>query len=165
MKSLSLILESSNKPVSCGALLYYKNEDDMYFLLAHPGGPYYYGTDLGSWSIPKGINETGQSDLECAKREVREETGINIDGNFEDIGYVDRPHKKYHIFSLEVSEDVFDEYKNETVPPSNMFELEGQEYPEIDKISFFESSEAVEKADNVAKIFVKKVISKHDIVL
>jgi predicted NUDIX family NTP pyrophosphohydrolase len=160
MKSLSLLSEST-KPVSCGVLMHYTNEKDTYFLLVHPGGPYYEGRDLGVWSIPKGINDSSQSDLEAAKREVQEETGIvSKDGEFVDLGTLEKPRKKYHMFGLEVSESVYNKYKVESIPPSNTFELEGNEYPEVDKIAFFDTEFALKKADAVATHFIEKVLDE-----
>ncbi|MFQ5620635.1 MAG: NUDIX domain-containing protein [Candidatus Nanoarchaeia archaeon] len=33
----------------------------------------------GCWSIPTGTREDGESDLDCAKRELKEETGLEVD--------------------------------------------------------------------------------------
>jgi len=58
----------------------YKNEaNKLYFLLAHPGGPYYKNKDEGSWGIPKGLLEEGEDPLHAAIREFKEETSLEID--------------------------------------------------------------------------------------
>lgn len=43
--------------------------------------------DHGTWGFPKGHREAGESDIECARREVLEETGLSeyeIDPGFEE---------------------------------------------------------------------------------
>ena len=50
--------------------------------LVHPGGPFWAKKDLGAWSIPKGEFEPGESPLDAARREFREEVGQDIDGDF-----------------------------------------------------------------------------------
>ena len=46
-------------------------------LLAHPGGPYWAERDAGAWTIPKGGVDRGETPLEAAIREFREETGFH----------------------------------------------------------------------------------------
>lgn len=48
----------------------------LQFFLVHPGGPFFKNKDLHTWSIPKGLPEEGESLLETALREFKEETGI-----------------------------------------------------------------------------------------
>ena len=67
---------------SAGILLFRKSNKDLEVFLVHPGGPFWINKDVGSWSIPKGEFEDGESPLEAAKREFEEETGINISGEF-----------------------------------------------------------------------------------
>jgi predicted NUDIX family NTP pyrophosphohydrolase len=50
--------------------------------LVHPGGPFWAKKDLGVWSIPKGEFEPGESPLDAARREFREEIGQEVDGDF-----------------------------------------------------------------------------------
>ncbi|HJK95971.1 MAG TPA: NUDIX domain-containing protein [Polyangiaceae bacterium LLY-WYZ-14_1] len=45
-------------------------------LLGHPGGPFYARKDAGVWGIPKGLVEPGETPLDAARREFREETGF-----------------------------------------------------------------------------------------
>ena len=44
-------------------------------MLVHPGGPFWSRKDEGAWSIPKGEIEAGETALEVALREFREELG------------------------------------------------------------------------------------------
>ena len=57
---------------SAGILLYRLKDNAVEVLLAHPGGPFWSGKDLGAWSIPKGQSEANEDSLQAAKREFRE---------------------------------------------------------------------------------------------
>ena len=64
---------------SAGILIYKNNDNSFKVFLVHPGGPFWKNKDDGSWSIPKGEIEDNENDLlEVAKRELKEETGIDI---------------------------------------------------------------------------------------
>ncbi|MEM1141343.1 MAG: hypothetical protein AAF671_00045 [Pseudomonadota bacterium] len=54
------------KAVSAGILLYkYDVCRTLNFFLAHPGGPYWAKRDDFSWSIPKGLVEDRDENLEA----------------------------------------------------------------------------------------------------
>ena len=72
---------------SAGILLYRLRDNEIEVLLAHPGGPFWSGKDLGAWTIPKGLSEENEDPLQAAKREFREETGFEVDGQFIDLGH------------------------------------------------------------------------------
>ncbi len=65
-------------PLSAGILLYRKQGRDVEVLLIKPGGPFWRKRDAGSWMIPKGAIEPGESPIEAAIREFKEETGTTI---------------------------------------------------------------------------------------
>ncbi len=44
------------------------------------------GRYANKWSFPKGHTEPGETELECAERELREETGRTLEGTEEDLG-------------------------------------------------------------------------------
>ena len=60
---------------SAGAVIFRKENKKIYYLLLH--------YQAGHWDFPKGIIEKGEKIEETAKREIREETGI------EDIKFVE----------------------------------------------------------------------------
>jgi predicted NUDIX family NTP pyrophosphohydrolase len=61
---------------SAGLLLYRRSDGgSLELLIAHPGGPFWKRRDEGAWTIPKGLIEDGEADLDVARREFREETG------------------------------------------------------------------------------------------
>ncbi len=51
---------------SCGFLVYRTEPDLSFLLMQHPT----------RWDLPKGHVDAGESELECAMRELQEETGI-----------------------------------------------------------------------------------------
>lgn len=57
---------------SCGAIVYYKGENNTELLLIKNR----YG---GHWSFPKGHVEGDETEIETALREVKEETGLDIE--------------------------------------------------------------------------------------
>ena len=64
------------KEKSCGVIVYKYMENDLYILLIKH--------NVGHWSYPKGHVEDGETEIETALRETKEETNIDvmIDSNF-----------------------------------------------------------------------------------
>ena len=71
---------------SAGLLLYRLRASRPEVLLVHPGGPFWATKDEGAWSIPKGLREPNEDALAAARREVAEETGFQLDGQFIPLG-------------------------------------------------------------------------------
>ncbi len=95
---------------SAGVLLFKRINNTLQVFLVHPGGPFFAKRDQGSWSIPKGGIESGESDLEAGMRELWEETSIDLTGtaeaNFLDLGNIKYASGKLiHFFAFEFSED------------------------------------------------------------
>ena len=64
------------KEKSCGAIVYKKENDEFKFLLVLQNN--------GHYNFPKGHVEQGETEIETALREIKEETNldVNIDSNF-----------------------------------------------------------------------------------
>ena len=58
------------KEKSCGAVVYKKENDKILFLLEYQTNNHY--------SFPKGHIEKGETEIECAKREIKEETNLDV---------------------------------------------------------------------------------------
>lgn len=56
---------------SCGAIVYRKHHGNIEILLIKH-------INSGHWSFPKGHVEDGETEIETARREILEETGINV---------------------------------------------------------------------------------------
>ena len=123
---------------SAGILLYRTRGDRLEVMLVHPGGPFWAGKDDGAWSIPKGLFEDKEEPLEAAKREFREETGFDVDGDLMALGEMRQPSGKIiHAWAVQGDVDV------ESVR-SNTFTLEWpknsgrfREFPEVDEARWF----------------------------
>jgi putative (di)nucleoside polyphosphate hydrolase len=87
-------LKTTKKPIgtSCGTLVVNRRGE---LLLCHVTG-------TANWDIPKGLQDTGESPLEAARREMQEETGLVFEeALFENIGCFDyRPDKRLHLFKV-----------------------------------------------------------------
>jgi len=84
---------------SAGTLLYRWNEGQLEVLLVHPSGNY---NRKAPWSIPKGLVDEGESLEDAARRETREETGVEAGPLVElgDITYT-KSRKRVHAFTGE----------------------------------------------------------------
>lgn len=146
---------------SAGILLYRLRDNAVEVLLAHPGGPFWSGKDLGAWSIPKGQSEANEDSLQAAKREFREETGFEVDGQFIDLGTIRQPSRKtIQIWALEHDMDA-DRLQ------SNEFTLEWprksgimMQFPEIDRAEWFDIDRARQKIHKGQVGFLDRLISK-----
>lgn len=146
---------------SAGILLYRLRDNAVEVLLAHPGGPFWSGKDLGAWSIPKGQSEANEDSLQAAKREFREETGFEVDGQFIDLGTIRQPSRKtIQIWALEHDMDA-DRLQ------SNEFTLEWprksgimMQFPEIDRAEWFDIERARQKIHKGQAGFLDRLISR-----
>lgn len=135
-------------PVSAGLLLYRRTAAEAEVFLVHPGGPYWARKDDGAWSVPKGLVEPGEDQLECARREFREETGFATHGlgAAQDLGTFRQPSgKRLHIWAVEGDCDP-DRLR------SNLFALEwppgsghSAQFPEVDRGGWFARAPALLK--------------------
>lgn len=135
---------SRRSEISAG-ILAFRRKRGLEVLLAHPGGPYWRNKDAASWSIPKGLVESGDV-LACAKREFNEETGLTAAGEFIALQPVrQKSGKTVHAFAVEGDFDL-------SKFSSNVFEMEWpprsgrkQSFPEMDRIAFFKLATARRK--------------------
>ena len=131
---------------SAGILLYHFHNNVAEVLLVHPGGPFWVNKNLGAWSIPKGEFDETENPLEAARREVKEETGIIVKGEFIELTPVKQKGGKM-IYAWAQQKDI-----NPSQIKSNNFEIEcppksgkNKSFPEIDKAAWFTMEEARKK--------------------
>ncbi|CAM2167119.1 NUDIX hydrolase [Burkholderia latens] len=88
------------RTVSCGVVML---DGAGRVFLAH-------ATDTTHWDIPKGQGEPGETPAEAALRELREETGIELDAaRLIDLGrFAYRHDKDLHLFAVQVADDEID---------------------------------------------------------
>ena len=131
---------------SAGVLLYKRSAGELLVLLAHPGGPFWQKRDLGAWTIPKGEFDSTEAPQAAARREFREELGIDAVGALEPLGEVQQNGGKRVIaFALEGDFDV-------AALRSNTFDVEWPPrsgriitFPEIDKVEWMTLATARKK--------------------
>lgn len=63
--------------VSAGIVLY-RRRAELEVLLGHMGGPIWARRDFQAWSIPKGEYDESEAPLDAARREFREELGLDV---------------------------------------------------------------------------------------
>jgi len=94
------------KNVSAGLLLFRRSGKALEVFLAHPGGPFWSGRDLGAGTVPKGLVEDGEDPLATAVREFEEETGIPPEEPFLPLGSVrQKAGKLVHAWAWEGGAD------------------------------------------------------------
>jgi predicted NUDIX family NTP pyrophosphohydrolase len=83
---------------SAGLFLWREVEGGIEVLVVHPSGAY---NRAAPWGIPKGEIDPGEGAEEAARREVREETGVDVTGPLVSLGHVDytRSRKRVHAFA------------------------------------------------------------------
>ena len=124
---------------SAGVLLFRHRNGVLEVFLVHPGGPFWARKDDGAWSIPKGEIESGEDALAAARRELAEETGLTVDGDFLPLVPVkQKSGKVVHAWAVRGDADP-------ALITSNTFTHNGREYPEVDRAAWFSLAEARRK--------------------
>lgn len=131
---------------SAGILLYRKTGRKTEVFLVHPGGPFWKNKDAGAWTIPKGEFDDGEEALAAAIREFKEETGVDLAGDFVALApVVQKGGKKVYAWAIAGDIDA-------GALQSNSFSLEWppksgkmNSFPEIDRGAWFTLAQAKEK--------------------
>jgi predicted NUDIX family NTP pyrophosphohydrolase len=138
---------TKGKPAhSAGILLFRLTAADagLEVLVAHMGGPFWVGREEGAWSFPKGGVEEGETAVDAALREFREETGLAAPaGPLLDLGELRTNSTKIvHLWALEGDLEL-DEFSPGT------FELEWPPHsgrviavPEVDRVQWVTPGDA-----------------------
>jgi predicted NUDIX family NTP pyrophosphohydrolase len=132
------------RKVAAGIVVFRVRDGALEVLLAHPGGPLFRHKDDGHWSIPKGEPEDGEDLLTAARRETREEVGVEVAGPLVPLGSItQRGGKVVHAWAAA------GDLPDGAPVPSNTFEMEWPpgsgrvaEFPEVDRARFFRLEEA-----------------------
>ena len=128
---------------SAGVLVFRRVSGRLEVLLVHPGGPFWAKKDAGAWSIPKGEIDDGEDPLQAAKRELEEETGLKVEGEFIPLAPIrQRGGKLVLAWAVEGDRDA-------AAIRSNVFSMEWPprsgrfaDFPEVDRAAWFSIPEA-----------------------
>jgi len=129
--------------VSAGMLLFRRRSGPLQIFLAHPGGPFWSNRDFGAWTIPKGTVEEGEDLIDAARREFREETGIEPVAPFIPLGAIkQKAGKTVHAWGWEGDADP-------NAATSNTMRTEWPRgsgkwltFPEVDRCAWFDPATA-----------------------
>ncbi len=126
-----------------GGILPFKVENgEIKVFLGHMGGPFWKNKKR-SWSIFKGEVEKGEDLLDAAKREFKEETSKEIEGEFIPLGSVERSGKRVYVWA--VNRDLDTNISSNLIkikwPPKSNKTVE---FPEMDMAKWFNLKEAKE---------------------
>jgi predicted NUDIX family NTP pyrophosphohydrolase len=150
--------------VSAGILLFRRSEL-LELLLAHPGGPFWSGRDLGAWTIPKGLAERDEALLAVAMREFAEEVGFEIaaiaarpDEPPIQLGEIAlKSGKIVHAWAVEGNLDPGAAQSNQATiewPPRSGREMV---IPEVDRVAWFDPPEARRRIHPAQAAFVDRL--------
>ena len=124
--------------LSAGLLDARRRRGALEVFLAHPGGPFWKNKDAGGWSIPKGEYSEGESAIDAARREFREETGFEPGTDFVALGEIRQPSGKV------ISVWAFEGDCDPAALRSNTFSMEWppksgrtRDFPEVDRAEWF----------------------------
>jgi len=146
---------------SAGILLFKRTGGRIQVLLVHPGGPFWGKKDAGSWSIPKGEYGPEEEPFAAAKREFREETGMEVPaGEAIALARLKQPSGK--VISAWAIEGDADASRMR----SNTFALEWpprsgrtQDFPEVDRAAWFDVETARGKIQQGQAPFLEQLLS------
>jgi predicted NUDIX family NTP pyrophosphohydrolase len=124
---------------SAGLLVYRHTDGGLEVLLGHMGGPFFAKKEAGAWTVPKGEYAPDEPAWEAARREFREELGIEPpDGEAVPLGEVRQSGGK--IVTVWAVEGDLDPgaitpgtFTMEWPPRSGRL----QEFPEVDRVAWY----------------------------
>ena len=139
-------------------ILMYRRAEALEVLLAHPGGPFWRGKDLGAWSIPKGVYEPTEAPEAAAVREFEEELGVRPVGPLLLLGdAVQAGGKLVTAFALEGDLDPSqirsNEFSIEWPPKSGRRAT----FPEVDRAQWFPLAIARDKIVRGQAVFLDRL--------
>ena len=109
---------------SSGTLLYQGSGPTLKVLLIHPSGAY---NRKSPWGIPKGEPDPGEALEDAARRETREETGVQVTGPLVALDFIDykKSRKRVYCFAGELPAGA--------VPTCASWEIDGAELMTLDE--------------------------------
>jgi predicted NUDIX family NTP pyrophosphohydrolase len=146
---------------SAGIALFRRAGDGIELFLAHPGGPFWKHKDDGAWTFPKGEVASDEDPLIAARREFLEEIGVDLDGEFIDLGAVKQSGGKIvRVFAIEGDCDPAtirsNTFKQVWPPKSGRY----VEFPEVDRAEWFFPTQARIKLIVAQREFIDRLCDR-----
>ncbi|MGD9906438.1 MAG: NUDIX domain-containing protein [Vicinamibacterales bacterium] len=146
---------------SAGLLPYRVREGVVEVLLVHPGGPLWASRDAGAWSIPKGEIGPGEDALVAARREVREELGVDLAGPFLPLASVRQAGgKRVHAWAVSADLDpaaLVSQAVDIEWPPRSGRRLS---VPEVDRAAWFGLDDARTRILNGQRPLLDELVAR-----
>ena len=133
--------------LSAGILVYRKKNREIQIFLCHPGGPFYKNKNNAVWTIPKGEFDKKEEPFVAAKREFKEETGQDIQGDFIPMKPVKYKDGRKIVYAWAVNTDIDEGNINSNTFPLEWPPASGKfiEVPEVDRADWFNIDTARQK--------------------
>jgi predicted NUDIX family NTP pyrophosphohydrolase len=149
----------SRRAFRSGFLFFGRGAAGVEIFLAHPGGPFWARRDEGAWTIPKGLVDEGEDLLDAARREFREETGIDAPGPFVALGSVkQKAGKVVHAWAWEGDADPSTIVSNTTRSEWPRGSGKWITYPEVDRCAWFDVATARVKMNPAQSAFIDRLL-------
>ena len=123
---------------SAGLLLYVRTDSGVSVLLVHPSGAYNRNAPYG---IPKGEPNENEPLETAARREVLEETGVNVTGDIVPLGHIDytKSRKRIHAWAAPLPKEAAPKCASWEIDKAQMFALdEAKKVIHRDQAAFLE---------------------------
>jgi predicted NUDIX family NTP pyrophosphohydrolase len=128
------------------------------------GSPWWAKKDMGAWSLPKGEYEKDEDPLKTARREFKEELGLDSpDGELIELGTIEQKNNKVVVAwavqgDFDVSHTKSNTFTIEWPPHSGKM----KEFPEIDRATWFSLEEASKKLIAEQVPFLERLANRLD---
>jgi 8-oxo-dGTP pyrophosphatase MutT (NUDIX family) len=118
-----------------------------------------YPTGGGPCSIPKGLIDNNETELECGLRELYEETNITLS---KDLDYIELDIKKYKGRNKQIKAFVHNsEHMFTNLQCNSYFELNDKQFKEIEKFEWVDINTAIEKLHYLQKEYLIEILDKN----
>jgi predicted NUDIX family NTP pyrophosphohydrolase len=148
--------------LSAGIILYRNGGGLTEVLIAHPGGPFWARKDEAAWSIPKGEYIDDEEPLSAARREFREELGLDVpDGDLVELGEIKQSGGKVVTAfaigaDLDITDAVSNDFEMEWPPRSGTM----KSFPEVDRVAWFDVETARTKLLKGQRPFLDRLLER-----